>query len=52
MEDKKFSLIIIITLVLISIFSIFAAAEEVDKQEFYQGEFFVGFAELFLVKII
>jgi len=47
MEDKKFSLIIIIILVLISIFSISAAAEQAGIQEFYQGEFFVGFAELY-----
>jgi hypothetical protein len=47
MEIKKISSIIITTFILALVFSIFVGAEEINKGEFYQGEFFVGFTELY-----
>ena len=47
MEIKKISSIIITTFILALVFSIFVGAEEINKGEFYQGKFFVGFTELY-----
>jgi len=47
MVFKKIKLSIIIASLFLLIFSMFVSAEKINESKFYEGEFFVGFAELY-----
>ncbi len=47
MVFRRSKLVFIIVLLFLLIFSMFVGAEEINESNFYEGEFFVGFAELY-----